>query len=154
MALTSAGIILYRYRTGTLEVLLTHPGGPFWRNRDDGAWMIPKGQIESGENPEEAALREFEEELGTRLEAVPRHLCRIRQAGGKWVEAFSLEGDLDADAITSNHVSVEFPPKSGNFKSYPEIDRAAWLTLDQARAKILPSQAPILDALEERLRVR
>jgi predicted NUDIX family NTP pyrophosphohydrolase len=151
MALTSAGIILYRRRAGTLEVLLTHPGGPFWRNRDDGAWMIPKGQVESGEDPESAALREFEEELGTRLDTSPHHLCRIRQSGGKWVEAFILEGDLDADAITSNHVSVEFPPKSGNFRSYPEIDRAAWLTLDQARAKILPSQMPILDALEARL---
>jgi len=153
MAVTSAGIILYRRRAGALEVLLTHPGGPFWRNRDVGAWMIPKGQVESGEDLETAALREFEEELGTRLETVPHHLCRIRQAGGKWVEAFALEGDLDPDAITSNHVDVEFPPRSGSFRSYPEIDKAAWLTIEQARAKILPSQMPILDALEARLQL-
>ncbi|HJQ17714.1 MAG TPA: NUDIX domain-containing protein [Allosphingosinicella sp.] len=151
MAVTSAGIILYRRGRHGIEVLLTHAGGPFWRNRDDGAWMIPKGAVEPGEDPAAAAVREFEEELGTRLAASPRHLCRIRQSGGKWVEAFALEGDLDADAIVSNHFEVEFPPRSGQYRSYPEVDRAAWLTLGAARTKILPSQAPILDALEARL---
>jgi predicted NUDIX family NTP pyrophosphohydrolase len=151
MAVTSAGIILYRRGARGLEVLLAHPGGPFWRNRDDGAWMIPKGMVEPGEDPAAAALREFEEEIGTRLDASPEHLCRVRQSGGKMVEAFALEGDLDADRIVSNQFEVEYPPKSGRFRSFPEIDRAAWLTLGEARAKILPSQAPILDALEARL---
>lgn len=148
MAVRSAGIILYRGSGKDLEVLLAHPGGPFWRNKDDGAWMIPKGMIEPGEEPAAAALREFEEELGTRPEGTLRHLCTIRQAGGKWVEAFALEGDLDAEAIVSNHFQLEFPPRSGEFQSFPEVDRAAWFTLADARAKILASQLPILDALE------
>jgi predicted NUDIX family NTP pyrophosphohydrolase len=151
MAQHSAGIILYRHTRGVLEVLLTHPGGPFWRNRDEGAWMIPKGMVEPGEEPVDAALREFEEEVGTRLEGTPRPLCRVRQSGGKSVDAFSMEGDLDADAILSNHFELEFPPRSGQFRSYPEVDRAAWLSLAEARTKILPSQAPILDALEAQL---
>ena len=144
----SAGILLYRRARSGLEVLLVHPGGPFWRNRDDGAWMIPKGLVEAGEEPLACALREFEEDLGTRPAGQPRPLCRIRQKGGKWVEAFALEGDLDTDAIVSNAFRVEWPPKSGEYESFPEVDRAAWLPLGQARAKILPSQAPILDALE------
>ncbi|HEY7810582.1 MAG TPA: NUDIX domain-containing protein [Allosphingosinicella sp.] len=147
----SAGIILYRRRAQGLEVLLTHPGGPFWRNKDAGAWMIPKGGVEDGEDAAACALREFEEELGTRPEGTPRPLCRIRQKGGKWVEAFALEGDLDADAIVSNLFEIEVPPRSGRFRSYPEVDRAAWFTMEQARAMILPSQMPILDALEASL---
>jgi predicted NUDIX family NTP pyrophosphohydrolase len=143
----SAGILLYRRRAGALEVLLVHPGGPFWRNKDKGAWMVPKGGVEEGEEPAACALREFEEELGTRLAGTPRPLCRIRQKGGKWVEAFALEGDLDAGAIVSNHFQLEVPPRSGQFRSYPEVDRAAWFGLEEARAHILPSQAPILDAL-------
>ncbi|MGE5721923.1 MAG: NUDIX domain-containing protein [Sphingomonadales bacterium] len=154
MPLTSAGIILYRRSRGALEVLLAHPGGPFWRNRDEGAWMIPKGAIEPGEEAEAAALREFEEELGTRPQGEPRHLCRIRQRSGKWVEAFAIEGDLDADMIVSNHFEMEFPPRSGAFRSFPEVDRAAWLSIDEARARILPSQLPILDALEQALGLR
>jgi predicted NUDIX family NTP pyrophosphohydrolase len=129
-------------------VLLAHPGGPFWRHKDDGAWMIPKGGVEEGEEPLACALREFEEELGTRPAGEPRPLCRIRQKGGKWVEAFALEGDLDAAAIVSNAFSMEYPPKSGEMRSFPEIDAAAWFGMDEARRKILPSQRPILDALE------
>jgi predicted NUDIX family NTP pyrophosphohydrolase len=144
----SAGILLYRRRAGTLEVLLIHPGGPYWRNKDAGAWMIPKGGVEEGEEPLAAALREFEEEVGTRLEGTPRPLCRIRQKGGKWVEAYALEGDLDADAIVSNEFQLEVPARSGRFRSYPEVDRAAWMALPKARRMILPSQSPILDALE------
>jgi predicted NUDIX family NTP pyrophosphohydrolase len=146
----SAGILLYR-RRGGIEVLLAHPGGPFWRNRGAGAWMMPKGLVEEGEEPAAAALREFEEELGTRPAGEPVALCRIRQKAGKWVEAFALEGDLDADRIISNHFEVEFPPRSGEFRSFPEVDRAAWFGLDEARAMILPSQLPILDALEAML---
>jgi predicted NUDIX family NTP pyrophosphohydrolase len=151
MAEYSAGILLYRWRGEALEVLLVHPGGPFWRNKDKGAWMIPKGGVEEGEEPAACALREFEEELGTRPPGTPRPLCRIRQKGGKWVEAFALEGDLDADAIVSNHFQIEVPPRSGRFRSYPEVDRAAWFGLAEAHARILPSQAPILDALQAAL---
>ncbi|MDB5699418.1 MAG: hypothetical protein JWN69_2222 [Alphaproteobacteria bacterium] len=146
----SAGILLYRFRPA-LEVLLVHPGGPFWRGRDEGAWMIPKGGVEPGEEPLDAALREFEEELGVRPCGTPKPLCRIKQAGRKWVEAFALEGDLDPDAIVSLSFSIEYPPKSGQLCEFPEVDRAAWFTLPQSRAKILPSQAPILDALEAAL---
>ncbi|HEX8668548.1 MAG TPA: NUDIX domain-containing protein [Allosphingosinicella sp.] len=147
----SAGILLYRRREGVLEVLLVHPGGPFWRSRDEGAWMIPKGGIEPGEAAAACALREFEEELGTRLPGAPWRLCEVRQSGGKWVEAFALEGDLDADAIVSNSFTVEYPPRSGEFRDFPEVDRAAWFSLAEARIKILPSQMPILDALEAAL---
>ncbi len=148
MALHSAGILLFRRTSGRIEVLLIHPGGPFWRQRDEGAWMIPKGMVEPGEDPAAAALREFEEEVGTRLEGVPRPLCRVRQSGGKWVEAFAIEGDLDADRIVSNHFDLEYPPRSGEFRSYPEVDRAGWFGIDEARIKMLPSQQPILDAIE------
>lgn len=151
MSQTSAGILLYRRTHGELEVLLVHPGGPFWRNREEGAWMMPKGLIEDGEAPADCALREFQEELGTRLEGEPRPLCRVRQKGGKRVEAFAMEGDLDADAIVSNSFSLEYPPKSGEFRSFPEVDRAAWYGVEKARVMILPSQLPILEALEASL---
>jgi predicted NUDIX family NTP pyrophosphohydrolase len=147
----SAGILLHRRRAGALEVLLVHPGGPFWRSRDEGAWMIPKGLVEEGEEAAACALREFEEELGTRPEGVPVPLCRVRQSGGKWVEAFALEGDLDAGRIVSNRFELEYPPNSGRFQSFPEVDRAAWFGMATAREKILPSQQPILDCLEARL---
>jgi predicted NUDIX family NTP pyrophosphohydrolase len=148
LPITSAGILLYRRRGDALEVLLVHPGGPFWRNKDEGAWMIPKGVVEPGEDAAAAALREFEEELGTRPSGTPRPLCRIRQKGGKWVEAFALEGDLDVNAIVSNHFTVEYPPRSGQLRSFPEVDRAAWFGIDEARRMILASQRPILNALE------
>ena len=148
MPVTSAGILLYRRKRGRLEVLLIKPGGPFWRGRDQGAWMIPKGMVEPGEEMLAAALREFEEELGSKAEGIPRPLCRVRQSGGKWVEAFALEGELDPDSITSNEVQLEYPPRSGTFRSYPEVDRAAWFALAEAHVKMLPSQRPILDALE------
>jgi predicted NUDIX family NTP pyrophosphohydrolase len=151
MPILSAGILLYRRREGALEVLLAHPGGPYWRHKDQGAWMIPKGLVEEGEEPLACALREFEEELGTPFTGEPEPLARIRQKGGKWVEAFAAEGDLDAEAISSNMFEAEWPPRSGSFQSFPEIDRAAWFSLAEAREKILPSQAPLLDALEARL---
>jgi len=148
MAAESAGILLYRRGTGELELLLIHPGGPFWRGRDEGAWMIPKGAIEAGETAEAAALREFEEELGTRPEGALNLLGRIRQKGGKWVTAFAAQGDLDTGRIVSNAFRLEFPPKSGEWREFPEVDEARWFTPDEAKAKILPSQAPILAALE------
>jgi predicted NUDIX family NTP pyrophosphohydrolase len=148
----SAGVLLFRRRGGETEVLLIKPGGPFWRNRDVGAWMIPKGRVEPGEAPAEAAVREFEEETGTRLTQAPFPLANIRQAGGKWVEAFALEGDLDPAAIESNDFEVEWPPHSGRFELFPEVELARWMRLAEARAMMLPSQLPLLDALEERLR--
>jgi predicted NUDIX family NTP pyrophosphohydrolase len=148
----SAGVLLFRQRDGGTEVLLIKPGGPFWRNKDVGAWMIPKGRIEPGEAPAEAALREFEEETGTRLTSVPFPLAKVRQAGGKWVEAFALEGDLDADAVVSNEFEVEWPPRSGRFELFPEVELARWMPVALAREMMLPSQLPLLDALEEKLR--
>ena len=148
MAQASAGILMWRRRAGGIEVLLGHFGGPFWAKRDAGAWAIPKGLIEPGEEAEACARREFAEEHGTAPEGPLVPLGRIRQKGGKWVEAFALEGDLDAEAIVSNMFTVEWPPKSGRFQSHPEIDRAAWLTLAEAREKILPSQRAILDLFE------
>jgi predicted NUDIX family NTP pyrophosphohydrolase len=148
----SAGILLYRRRSGELEVLLVKPGGPLWRNKDAGAWMIPKGMVEPGETPAEAALREFEEEVGIRLAEVPFPLCRVRQAGGKVVEAFAAEGDLDAEAITSIHFEIEWPPRSGERQSFPEVELARWMTLPEARRLMLESQRPMLDALQARLR--
>ena len=147
----SAGILLFRIREGRVEVLLIRPGGPFWRNKDAGTWMIPKGAIEEGEAAAEAALREFEEETGTRLSDVPFPLARIRQAGGKQVEAFALEGDLDAAALRSNEFEVEWPPRSGKRQRFPEAAEARWMALPEAREMMLPSQLPLLDALEAKL---
>ena len=148
----SAGILLFRERDGETQVLLIKPGGPFWRNKDVGAWMIPKGGVEPGEQPAEAALREFEEETGLRLTAVPFPLAKIRQAGGKWVEAFAVEGDLDCANVRSNEFEVEWPPRSGLKERFPEVEQARWMSLAEARAMMLPSQLPLLDALEGKLR--
>ena len=148
MPVVSAGILLWRRRGGEREVLLAHFGGPQWRGRDEGAWSIPKGVVEPGEDPADCARREFEEELGACAEGELVPLGRIRQRGGKWVEAFAMEGDLDADTIVSNLFTLEWPPRTGRFQTFPEVDRAAWFGLEQARAKILPSQRPILEAFE------
>ncbi len=147
----SAGILLFRQR-GETEVLLIKPGGPFWRNKDAGAWMIPKGMVEPGEVPAQAALREFAEETGTKLSAVPFPLAKVRQSGGKWVEAFAVEGDLDPASVTSNEFEVEWPPRSGRRERFPEVAEARWMTLADAREKMLPSQLPLLDALEANLK--
>jgi predicted NUDIX family NTP pyrophosphohydrolase len=144
----SAGILMWRRGTDGVEVLLGHFGGPLWAKRDAGAWAIPKGLVETGEALEACARREFEEELGVRPEGPLVPLGRIRQKGGKAVEAFALEGTLDPEAIVSNSFTLEWPPKSGRFQSWPEIDRAGWFGLAEAREKILPSQAELLDLLE------
>jgi predicted NUDIX family NTP pyrophosphohydrolase len=133
-------------------VLLIKPGGPFWRRKDAGAWMIPKGEIEPGETPVEAALREFAEETGVALESVPVPLATIRQSAGKIVEAFAVEGDLDADAIRSIEFEMEWPPRTGRLMRFPEAEEARWMTLATARAMMLPSQLPLLDALQVRLK--
>ena len=145
----SAGILLHRRRDGTLEVFLVHPGGPFWANRDAGVWSIPKGEYDAGEEPLAAARREFEEELGS---APPPgqtiDLGEIRQKSGKRVRAWALAGEFDAEAVHSNSFTVEWPPRSGRQQEFPEVDRAAWFGLIEARARITPAQAALLDRLE------
>ncbi|MDQ4086960.1 MAG: NUDIX domain-containing protein [Pseudomonadota bacterium] len=143
----SAGILMWRRRGGEREVLLAHFGGPMWAARDAGAWAIPKGLVEQGEDLEACARREFEEELGAVAEGELVALGRIRQKGGKYVEAFALEGDFDPAQLVSNRYTLEWPPRSGSFRSWPEVDRAGWFTLPEAREKILPSQLPILERL-------
>jgi len=147
----SAGILLFRQGEAGTEVLLIKPGGPFWRNKNAGVWMIPKGKVEPGEVPAEAALREFAEETGTRLTAVPFPLAVIRQAGGKIVEAFAVEGSLDVALVRSNEFELEWPPRSGRLALFPEVEEARWMSLAEARALMLPSQLPLIDALEAKL---
>jgi predicted NUDIX family NTP pyrophosphohydrolase len=149
MAVSSAGILMYRATRQSLEVLLVHPGGPFWRNRDDGAWSIPKGEIDAGEDPEAVAKREFMEELGSAPVGALQPLGEIRQRSGKHVHAFAVRGDLDVETVASNTFEIEWPPKSGRTQTFPEVDRAGWFTLSAARAKILEGQRPLLDRLEE-----
>ena len=148
----SAGILLFRQREGATEVLLIRPGGPYWRNRHVGAWMIPKGMVEPGETPAEAALREFAEETGTVLAAIPFPLATVRQSGGKTVVAFAVEGDLDASMVRSNDFEVEWPPRSGRRELFPEVAEARWMTLPEAWQMMLPSQLPLLEALQEKLK--
>lgn len=147
MAKRSAGILLYKRSGGELLVLLAHPGGPFWQNRDLGAWTIPKGESGSGEAPEDAARREFREELGSDATGTLQTLGEIVQKGGKHVIAFALEGDFDAATLRSNTFEIEWPPRSGRRQAFPEVDKAEWMTLSAAREKILPSQAILLDRL-------
>jgi predicted NUDIX family NTP pyrophosphohydrolase len=148
----SAGIVLYRGTPGALEVLLVHPGGPFWARRDAGVWSIPKGEYDPSEDPLAAARREFEEELGVAPPEAPEtDLGEIRQKSGKQVKAFALEGDLDAAAIRSNTFPLEWPPRSGKFVQTPEVDRAEWFSLPDAKHKINPAQAELLDRLREAL---
>jgi predicted NUDIX family NTP pyrophosphohydrolase len=148
MAKRSAGILLHRDKGAGPEVLLVHPGGPFWAKKDLGVWSIPKGEHDDGEDALAAALREFAEETGTALPpAELTDLGTIRQRGGKVVQAWAAEGDLDADAVRSNTFTVEWPPRSGRMREFPEVDRAAWFGLDEARERINPAQAAFLDRL-------
>lgn len=148
MLAKSAGVIAFRTREGRLEVLLVHPGGPFWRNKDLGAWSIPKGEFGAGENAEQVARREFCEELGVELAGKFAPLGEIRQRGGKVVEAFSVSCDVDVAAIRSNTFEIEWPPKSGKRHTFPEVDRAEWFDLATARDKINEAQRELLDRLE------
>lgn len=153
MPRTSAGILMYRRDGDGLRVLLAHPGGPFWRNRDEGAWSIPKGEAGAGETPEQVARREFEEELGAPVVGPLTPLGGLRQRGGKCVEAFAIEGEFDVCSLRSNDFKLEWPPRSDNVVSFPEVDRAAWFTPDEARRKILASQRVLIDRLQALLDV-
>ena len=148
----SAGILLYRLNGGEAEVLLVHPGGPFWANKDEGAWSIPKGEYEDGEDPEACARREFAEETGAEL--APGELAdlgSVKQKSGKQVTAWAVEGDLDAAAAVSNTVELEWPRGSGRQVTFPEMDRFAWVDLATARALLVTAQAAFLDRLAERV---
>jgi len=151
----SAGILLHRRRGDRLEVLLVHPGGPVWARRDQGAWSIPKGEFEPGEEPLAAARREFEEELGVELPDGPAEdLGEVRQKSGKVVRAWAVAGDLDADAITSNTFPLEWPPRSGRMIEVPEVDKAQWFSLQDAGEKINPAQVAFLERLRESVSVQ
>jgi predicted NUDIX family NTP pyrophosphohydrolase len=153
--LRSAGILLYRRHDGGVEFLLVHPGGPFWARKDAGAWSIPKGQIEEGEEPHACAIRELEEELGAAPQLDPEELIElgsIKQRAGKVVEAWAAEAEFDPAALAGNTFSMEWPPRSGAQQDFPEVDRAEWFDLETAREKILAAQAELLDRLLEHLR--
>ncbi len=147
----SAGILLFRRRHG-LEVLLVHPGGPYWASKDDGAWSIPKGIAEDGEDLWDVARREFREETGHDIPCpTPIPLGRVALRSGKTVHAWACEGDLDPDTVTSNTFTTEWPPRSGKTAQFPEIDRAGWFDLEMARRKVNPAQVPFLDRLAEKI---
>jgi len=148
----SAGILLYRDRGQGIEVLLVHPGGPFWVRKDAGAWSIPKGEFLEEEAPYEAARREFTEELGLPVpEGETKELGSVQQSGSKIVFAWAINADLDTDKIKSNTFDLEWPPKSGQMKQFPEIDRAGWFTLDIAQARLVKGQVPLLQKLVDTL---
>ncbi|HET6251657.1 MAG TPA: NUDIX domain-containing protein [Tepidisphaeraceae bacterium] len=147
----SGGLLLYRVNRGKLEVLLVHPGGPFWRNKDEGAWSIPKGEINDGEDLLDAARREFAEETGCRPAGRFIPLKPVKQKSGKIVHAWAVEGNLDPDAIRSNVFMMEWPPKSGKQAEFPEVDRAAFFDLPAARNKINPAQTAFVNELERLL---
>jgi predicted NUDIX family NTP pyrophosphohydrolase len=147
VGVVSAGILLYRRGGARIEVLLVHPGGPFWRRKDTGAWSIAKGEIAEGEDLLAAALREFHEETGFAAGGTAVPLGRVRQTGGKVVHAWAVEGDADPAALESNTFEMEWPPRSGRRQSFPEVDRAAWFDLEEAGRRIIPAQIAFLDAL-------
>lgn len=153
MARRSAGLLLYRSGdVGAVEVLIVHPGGPFWARRDDGAWSIPKGEQPDGEDPWDTARREFAEELGLAPPAGPRiDLGTVTQPGGKVVTAFAVHADLDVTDARSNTFELEWPPRSGRLRQFPEVDRVGWFPPEQARIKLLSGQRPLLDRLLEHL---
>jgi predicted NUDIX family NTP pyrophosphohydrolase len=150
VAKTSAGILLYRGEGDSLEILLVHPGGPFWAKKDEGSWSIPKGELEEGEESRTCALREMEEEIGSSLDLTPEQLSElgeVRQKSGKIVQGWAAQGDFDPSTLRSNTFAMEWPPRSGKQREFPEVDRAEWLSPEQARLKINPAQAAFLDRL-------
>ena len=151
MAKRSAGILLYRMRNKFLEVFLVHPGGPFWAKKDDGAWSIPKGEFDDNEDPLKAARREFKEETGTALDGKFIELSPVKQKSGKLVYAWAVNGDIDPTKISSNNFEMEWPPRSGKMRSFPEVDKADWFTLDKAKQKMNAGQVALLDDLASRI---
>jgi predicted NUDIX family NTP pyrophosphohydrolase len=149
----SAGLLLYRRVDGDVEVLLVHPGGPFWAKKDDGAWSIPKGEYEAGEDPFEVAMREFGEELGVAPPDADAavSLGELRQSSGKRVSTWALEGEVDATDVRSNTFTMEWPPRSGRMREFPEVDRAGWFSLKAARRKLVKGQVGFIDRLFESL---
>ena len=145
----SAGLLMYRRDEGGLQVLLVHPGGPFFRNKDEGAWSIPKGEVEPGEDPQAAAVREFAEETGVEPTGPLLALTPVEQKGGKVVHAWAVEGDCETGAISCNTFTIEWPPRSGRRAEFPEVDRAAFFGPEEARRKINAGQAPLIDELEK-----
>lgn len=154
MPAISSGILLFRHRQGSLEVLLVHMGGPFWARKDFGAWTIPKGEVEEGEELLDAALREFREETGVAPTGTPFPLGHIKQRGGKIVHAYGLAGEFEPKTLTSSMFEVEWPRGSGRIQHYPEVDRAEWFGMDEARRRILAAQVPLLDVLAASPHVR
>ena len=151
MPRVSAGLLLYRGGAAGLEVLLVHPGGPFWAKRDLGAWSIPKGEVEAGEDPMQAAMRELREETGFAVSGDALALGQVTQRGGKIVTAWAIAADVDPRRLRSNQVTIEWPPRSGTLRRFPEVDRAEWFDLAEARRRILPAQAYFLEALVQLL---
>jgi predicted NUDIX family NTP pyrophosphohydrolase len=147
VARKSAGLLLFRRKFADLEVLLVHPGGPLWAKKDEGAWSIPKGEIDTGEDPLAAARREFEEELGSPISGKFIELAAIRQASGKVVHAWAIEADFDPATLTGGSFSMEWPPRSRRQQQFPEVDRAEWFTIADAKRKINKAQIPLLDQL-------
>jgi predicted NUDIX family NTP pyrophosphohydrolase len=144
----SAGILLFRRRAGVLEVLLVHPGGPFWSKKDDGAWFVPKGELEGDEEPLSAARREFTEELGSAPpEGELLALGTVKNKSGKLIQAWALEGELDTESVKSNTFELEWPPRSGKLRAFPEVDRACFFSLTQAKIKMHPAEQPFLERL-------
>jgi len=147
----SAGIVVYRHGPGGLQFLLVHPGGPYWAKKDEGAWSVPKGEHGEDEDALQVAQRELEEETGMRAEGSFIPLSPVRQRGGKVVTAWAVQGDCDPDTLRSNTFTMEWPPRSGRMQEFSEVDRAAWFTLEEARAMLNPAQLPLLDELTRRL---
>lgn len=154
MAVKSAGILLFKYSEQKLQVLLAHPGGPFWKNKDKGAWTIPKGQFDEGESPLNAAKREFEEELGSKVPQTEFiELGTVKLKSGKTVYAWAAEADFNESKLSGNTFEIEWPPKSGTIQTYPEVDRVRWLNVEKARQKIHPAQSEFIDRLLEKLNI-
>lgn len=147
----SAGILLYKLKDEELQLFLVHPGGPFWANKDEGAWTIPKGEFDENEQPLDAAKREFLEETGKALSGNFIELAPVVQKAGKLVYAWAIQGNIDADNITCNTYKIQWPPKSGQWKSFPEVDKGAWFRIEEARRKINPAQALFIDELIQKL---
>jgi predicted NUDIX family NTP pyrophosphohydrolase len=150
----SAGIVLYRLKNRELEIFLVHPGGPFWINKDAGAWSIPKGEIEEGEDPLAVAVREFKEETGQQITGDFEQLQPVKQKAGKIITAWAVKGNVDENRIISNTFEIEWPPKSGKMRAFPEIDKAEWFGIADARDKINPGQVGLLDELIHKLKLK